>query len=167
MTDPSRIHYLDNLRTFAVFAVVFHHCSVPFAMDINAIGWFIVPDAVKHPLFSWVLDYTDLFQMPLLFFAAGYFAILGLEGKGSKEFLLGKAKRLMLPWLISMFTLVPILNIITYYGRLSAGVIEPGSPMPGVDFYLSGMNGTMHHLWFLPLLFYFCIILLAIRRLPA
>jgi len=105
--------------------------------------------------------------MPLLFFIAGYVAILGLEEKGSRTFLLGKAKRVMLPWLISMFTLVPVINIINYYSRLSTGLIKPGSPMPGVDFYLSGMNGTMHHLWFLPLLFYFCIALLAIRRLPA
>jgi len=86
MKSENRIHYLDNLRTFAVLSVVFHHCAVPYAPGIGAAGWHIVPDAVKHPIFSWVVEYTDLYQMPLLFFVAGYVAVLGLEKRGGKAF---------------------------------------------------------------------------------
>ena len=166
----NRIHYLDNLRTFGVLSVVFHHCAVPYAPGIGAAGWHIVPDAVKHPLFSWVIEYTDLYQMPLLFFVAGYFAVLGLEKRGGKAFLLGKAERLLLPWLICLFTLVPVLQIISYYSRISTGVSGPGMEMPGIGFYLYGLEERgveVWHLWFLPLLFYFCVLFLPLRRLPA
>ncbi len=165
MTSSNRIPYLDNLRVFAVFSVVFHHCSIPYAPDIVAARWHIVPDAVKHPIFQWVLEYIDLYHMPLLFFVAGYFAVLGLEKRSGKAFLLGKAERLLLPCLICLFTLVPILQVVYHYSRISTGLIGPDIGMPGVDFYIYGLGAGIWHLWFLLLLFYFCVLLLPLRKL--
>jgi hypothetical protein len=56
-------------------------------------------------------------MMSALFFVSGYLAPASLENKTGWEFLKGKFKRLMIPWVIAVFTLIPIYKVIFLYSR--------------------------------------------------
>jgi glucan biosynthesis protein C len=49
-------------------------------------------------------------MMTVLFFIAGYFALPSLEKRGGKRFVIGKLKRLGLPWLVVIVLLLPVLD---------------------------------------------------------
>ncbi|MEJ2413638.1 MAG: acyltransferase family protein, partial [Anaerolineales bacterium] len=74
------------------------------------------------------------------------------------EFVKGKAKRLLLPWVIALLTVIPLYKVIFLASR--------GLPQEGWTTYFHITNpNSMNWLWFLPLLFVFDLIYLGIDRL--
>jgi glucan biosynthesis protein C len=100
----TRITFLDNLRYLMVLLVIVYHAVAAYAT--------VAPHWIVHDNNIFAADITrelfDVFMMPMLFFAAGYFALASLEKKGVWDFLKDKVKRLLVPWVLAVLIVAPL-----------------------------------------------------------
>jgi fucose 4-O-acetylase-like acetyltransferase len=91
----------------------------------------------------------DIFIMPTIFFISGFFTPLSMKNKKGWEFLKSKFKRLIIPWIIAVLTLIPVYKMIFLYSR--------NLPQESWTTYFHWSNGiwSQNWLWFLPVLFLF------------
>jgi surface polysaccharide O-acyltransferase-like enzyme len=109
MTDESgsatmvqgRIAAFDRARTFVTVLVVLHHSVLNYTYFGNG-------DPQRWLGFDLVVLFNDSFFMALMFFISGLFVPDGLTQKGWAVFLRDRAWRLGIPFLISVFVLMPI-----------------------------------------------------------
>ncbi len=155
----NRIYFLDNLRTFMIFLVLLIHVGIVYeSSGVGGLFW-IVYDPSTSNLFE-ILDLIiDLFVMSAIFFVAGYFTPLSIKNKNAWAFLKSKFKRLMIPWIIAVLTLIPLYKVIFLYSR--------NLPQESWTSYFHWSNGiwSQNWLWFLPVLFLFDILYLFLSRL--
>jgi peptidoglycan/LPS O-acetylase OafA/YrhL len=147
--DGKRVYWLDNLRTFAIFLVVVIHSGIVYeSSGIGAIFW-IVDDPATHDMVGIINLLLDICVMPTLFFISGYLIPRSLGRRGGWKFIKAKLRRLMVPWLVAVFTLIPIYKVIFLYSR--------NLPSEHWSTYFHFSNGIygMNWLWFLPVLFLF------------
>jgi len=109
----NRVIFFDNLRYLLVLCVVLQHSSNAY----NNLIWWPVADGNTSIIVEWLSALIDAFAMPLLFYIAGYFALPTIQKKGVSPFLIGKLKRLGIPWLICILTICPVLPLIYHYTR--------------------------------------------------
>jgi len=154
-----RLYALDNLRTFLIFLVVLVHAGVVYESSGFMAPYWIVDDPSTSDLPGLVNLILDLLVMPTIFFISGYFTPASVEAKGSWRFLKTKFRRLMVPWFIAVFTLIPLHNMFFLHSR--------GLPQGNWTHYCHFSNGTisMSWLWFLPVLFVFDVLYLLLWRL--
>jgi len=154
----SRIYFLDNLRTFLIFLVVL--CHAGWVYESSGIGGFfwIVDDPSTNNLAGIINLILDIFMMPTMFFIAGFFTPLSMKNKNWPAFLKAKFKRIMIPWIIAVLTLIPLKKIIFLYSR--------NLPQESWTTYFHWSNGILNQswLWFLPVLFLFDILYLLVSR---
>jgi hypothetical protein len=100
--------------------------------------------------------------MFIMFFISGYFIPSSFSRRTLFSFLAAKFRRIMIPWLIAVFTLIPLYKVIFLYSR----------GMPQQEWYsyfhffareggnlgLYADNPTQSWLWFLPVLFLFQVV---------
>ena len=154
----NRIHWMDNLRTVIIALVVLYHAGGVYEAA-GLWGWFwIVDDPTTITWVGIVGIVFDIFMMATLFFLSGYLAQASLKNKRAWEFVKGKFKRLMIPWAIAVFTLIPLYKVIFLYSR--------GLPQENwtTYFHLTNPN-SQNWLWFLPLLFLFNLLYLGLSKL--
>ncbi len=108
----SRLNFFDNLRTLFVFGVVFQHAGMAYIWS----NWWPVTDSASV-LVACLVAFFDAFLMPSLFYIAGFFAVYSIRGKSIFQFLQGKVKRLLIPWLVCILFVCPILPLIYHYTR--------------------------------------------------
>lgn len=155
----SRIYWLDNLRTFMIFLVVLIHVGIVYeSSGVGGLFW-IVSDPSIINLFEYLDLIIDLFVMSTIFFIAGYFTPLSIKNKNVWAFLKSKFKRLMIPWIIAVLTLIPLYKVIFLLSR--------NLPQESWTTYFHWSNGiwSQNWLWFLPVLFLFNILYLFLSRL--
>jgi fucose 4-O-acetylase-like acetyltransferase len=99
----------------------------------------------------------DIFIIPTLFFISGYLTPISLKNKTGWEFIKGKFKRLIIPWAIAVWTLIPLYKVIFLYSR--------GLPQEQwtTYSYLTNPN-SQNWLWFLPVLFVFSLLYLLFTK---
>src|SRR5712675_1062372 len=98
---PARIVPLDRARTFTILLVLLHHSVINYT-------WFGHGDPMRWLGFDLVVLFNDSFFMAFMFFISGLFVRDSLMRKGSAIFLRDRAWRLGVPFLISVFVLMPI-----------------------------------------------------------
>src|SRR5258705_11092534 len=96
-----RIATFDRARTFVTLLAVLHHSVLNFTYFGNG-------DPQRWLGFDLVVLFNDSFFMAFMFFISGLFVWAGLTGKGWATLLRDRAWRLGLPFLISIFVLMPI-----------------------------------------------------------
>ncbi len=162
----TRIAYLDNLRTFAIFLVVVVHAGLVYEQVLP--NTWIVIDPEKADWIGLVRMYLDLFVMYTIFFVSGYLIPISAKKKSAGQFIISKVKRILIPWLIAVLTLIPIYKVIFLYSR---GL--PQEPWytyfhifqrEGSDLSVFSNNPSQNWLWFLPVLFVFQMIYLALYK---
>ncbi len=147
VTRP-RVHWLDNLRTCMVFLVVVVHAGGVYESSGRWSLFWIVDDPATTPLSDLLIVLLDLFVMPALFFVSGCLAPQSLATKSSLGFLKAKARRLLMPWLIAVTTLIPLYKVIFLYSR--------NIPQEHWTTYFHwDALWSQNWLWFLPVLFLF------------
>jgi len=155
--QSKRIYWMDNLRTIIIFLVVLYHIGGVYE-SAGLWGWFwIVDDPATITWVGIVGIMFDLFMMPTMFFIAGYLTPPSLDKKTGWGFVKGKFKRLMIPWAVAVFTLLPIYKFIFLYSR--------GLPQENwLNYLYFNTPNSQNWLWFLPLLFVFNLIYLTVEK---
>jgi glucan biosynthesis protein C len=101
---PARVPFLDNLRYLMVVLVVLYHAVAAYA--VVAPHWTIHDTSVIGA--DVIRELFDVFLMPVLFFAAGYFALPSLKKRGGWKFLKDKFQRLIVPWALAVLIILPL-----------------------------------------------------------
>ena len=167
----TRIYFLDNLRTFLIFLVILYHAGFTY-QSAMASKWIVV-DSAKNDSIGLIGLYLDIFVMSVMFFISGYFIPVSAMGKSFRNFVKFKFKRIMVPWIVAVMTLIPTYKLIFLYSR--------GLPQEewfsyfhlfqraGTDLSFFANNPSQHWLWFLPVLFLFQILyfVLSSTKLPS
>ena len=157
ISKPRRIHWMDNLRSITIFLVMLYHIGGVYE-STGMWGWFWIVD--DPDTLSWVGIVGiifDILVMPTMFFIAGYLTPPSLDKKTGWGFIKSKVKRLLVPWVLAVFTLIPLYRVIFLYSR--------GLPQENwLDYFHFNNPNSQNWLWFLPLLFAFNLIYLAAAK---
>ncbi len=153
-----RIYFLDNLRTFMIFLVVLLHAGLVYEKSGFPASWWIVFDPSTSDLPGLLFFIMDIFVMSTIFFISGFLTPLSMKNKNGWVFIKSKFKRLIIPWIIAVLTLIPLYKIIFLYSR--------NLPQHSWTTYFHWSNGiwSQNWLWFLPVLFLFDILYLLFSR---
>jgi peptidoglycan/LPS O-acetylase OafA/YrhL len=155
----SRIYFLDNLRTFIIFLVVCYHAGWVYESSGILSSVWIVNDPSKNNLAGLVNLILDMFMMPTMFFISGFVTPLSLKRKTGGSFLISRFKRMMVPWILAVLILLPLYKVIFLYSR--------NLPQENLSSYFHFNGGILINqgwLWFLPVLFLFDMVYLALSK---
>ena len=112
-----RIVPLDRARTFITLLVLLHHSVVNYTYFGNG-------DRMRWLGFDLVVLFNDSFLMACMFFVSGLFVRDSLARRGTGNFLGNRAWRLGVPFLISIFVLMPIAYYPTFLRYHLAGTTD-------------------------------------------
>ncbi|HEY0909948.1 MAG TPA: acyltransferase family protein, partial [Bradyrhizobium sp.] len=98
---PARITAFDRARTFITLLVLVHHSVVNYTYFGNG-------DHAHWLGFDLVVLFNDSFFMACMFFISGLFVRDSLVRNGTGNFLRHRAWRLGVPFLLSVFVLMPV-----------------------------------------------------------
>jgi peptidoglycan/LPS O-acetylase OafA/YrhL len=98
---PGRIVALDRARTFITLLVVLHHSVINYTHFGHG-------DRMRWLGFDLVVLFNDSFFMACMFFISGLFVCGSLARRGPADFLRRRAWRLGVPFLVSIFVVMPI-----------------------------------------------------------
>ena len=100
-TTGGRLVALDRARTFITLLVLIHHAVVNYTH-------FGSGDKMRWLGFDLVVLFNDSFFMACMFLISGLFVHDSLTRRGAADFLRNRAWRLGIPFLVSVFVLMPI-----------------------------------------------------------
>jgi glucan biosynthesis protein C len=159
-SSTERYWGLDALRGSMMLLGIVLHAATMHLLEMQAIG---ATPAV--PILT-VLGLIHQFRMPLFFLLAGLFAALLVQKHGVRAALENRARRILLPFLICLFTLVPVTNWIFFSLYLSGqqtsfALIGPNTDLMALLAFMKEKSApmflTLLHVWFL----YYLLIFLA------
>lgn len=169
-----RLIFLDNLKWLLAIVVVVFHSACSYS---STTPWWYVAEPDSFKAFDIFLLFVDITAMPLFYFIAGYLALPSLERSGSRLFLQRKCKRLLVPWVIGVCTAGPITVYLGHSYRMTNLGYQPVSffsfwkayMADGLCFYSGTLPSvdqfSLHHFWFITLLFVFFLFLVLFRPL--
>ena len=105
-----RRHDLDALRAIAMLLGIVLHGLMPF------IGlpefMFPIQDVSQMPVLGMILSGIHGFRMPLFFLISGFFTTMLWRRRGLKALIQHRFKRILLPLLLGLVTIIPLTNIV-------------------------------------------------------
>lgn len=159
-----RDHYIDNLRSISILLLFPVHTF----MIWNNFGSGFYVWLEENKIYSTLIVLINPWFMPLLFLLAGISARLSLEKRTTKEFVIQRINKLLIPFIAGMVFLVPIQTLYArkFFYNYSGGFIENWRYFFTHFTDLSGYDGafTPGHLWFILYLFIISIVSLIIFR---
>jgi len=150
-----RRHDLDWLRVIVFGLLIFYHVGMFF------VPWgFHIKNNVIYKWLVYPMLFLNQWRLPILFVISGMGTYFALQKRRGLQFIMERLKRLGLPLLFGMFF---IISPQVYFERLDKNQFV-GSYF---DFWPSQLlfktypegNFSWHHLWFLPYLLIFSIVL--------
>ncbi|MBN1294754.1 MAG: acyltransferase family protein [Candidatus Latescibacteria bacterium] len=153
-----RILFIDNMRYIIIAFVILQHVALIYGAHSEG-------SVLVQNMSQFIVMITDVFMMPILFFAAGFFALPSIRSKGTWGFMVSKWKRIWIPWLIGvLFVLPPAVYLMYYIRSCYDGASHTGYWQYWVNFmksaaefhtgYTRSADQFSHrHLWFLSVLF--------------
>lgn len=145
---------LDWLRVIAVLLLVPFHAALVFLPDPDLVAY--VKDSQPSAALTPLVDFLSRWQLEVLFFVAGAASWFALGSRSAGQYLVERLRRLLVPFLFGLLTLVPLMVNIRWLGQPNASSLSQSYARffaRGSD--LTGMAGgfTPAHLWFLLYLF--------------
>ena len=158
-----RLLHLDWLRVLAMMAIFLYHNMRAYDFD----DWHI-KNAVTTQTATSVVEVCNLWMMPLFFVLSSAAIYYSMRSRTAGQFVRERFLRIAVPWLgLGMFVFGPLQ---IYLDRLSHGDFH-GSFVQFLPHYFDGfygINGNFAwmgvHLWYLMMLFLFCLIMLPFLR---
>src|SRR4051795_12330248 len=117
VTAAERIVPLDRARTFITLLVVLHHSVMNYT-------WFGNGDRMRWLGFDLVVLFNDSFFMACMFFISGLFVRDSLARRGPADFLTNRAWRLGVPFLVSIFAVMPIAYYASFLRYHAPGTVD-------------------------------------------
>ncbi|MET0238554.1 MAG: acyltransferase family protein [Sphingobium sp.] len=151
-----REHFWDSVRAFLMLLGIPYHVALSYRAGK---GW-IVNSGEGIEAFSYVAQIIHLFRMPAFFLIAGYFAALLLAKREPETWLNSRITRLGVPLIVSLVTLVPIMNL---FAELSNFALPEALASWGRNSASSG-GYWVRHLWFIIVLLYCSAAVAALAR---
>ncbi len=157
---------MDWLRVIVFGLLIFYHVGMFFVPW----GWHIKNNMIYDNL-RWPMLFLNQWRLPILFVISGMGTYFALSYRSGGQFAWERILRLGLPLIFGMLVIVPPQ---VYIERLADGDFAGGYfsfwPVWAFDGIYPVGNLSWHHLWFLPYLLVFSLILLPvflwIRRHP-
>lgn len=116
-----RYHAFDALRGMAMFLVVGLHAALGYvAQEIPGVLW-CVRDKPTSPVVDWFCWWSMGVSNPLYFTIAGFFAALLYETRGLRKYLENRGRRVAVPFLVAVPTVLPACLLAWIYGWLLSG----------------------------------------------
>ena len=155
---PSRLHFLDRVYVWAMFAVFLLHCLSIFD---NAADW-SVKNSQTHMGFTILLGFIHFWAMPVFFFMAGASIHFTLQKQQVGMFLQKRVRRLLVPLIMGGILIHPLQRYIytlthttfngsysTFYTNYWRDILQILRFHP-LEITQKNLDG---HLWFLHYLF--------------
>ncbi|MFD2563196.1 acyltransferase family protein [Aquimarina rubra] len=155
MNKKIRRYDLDWLRVIVFGLLIFYHVGMFFVPW----GWHI-KNNITYDWIRWPMLFLNQWRLPILFVISGMGTFYALSYRNIRQFNWERIKRLLIPLLFGMLLIVPPQ---IYFERLannqfSGSYVEYFTTEAFIGVYPEG-NISWHHLWFLPYLLVFSIIL--------
>ncbi|WP_210423639.1 acyltransferase family protein [Croceivirga thetidis] len=156
MKTSIRRYDLDWLRVIVFALLIFYHVGMFFVPW----GWHIKNNVIYEWL-RWPMIFLNQWRLPILFVISGMGTYYAFSKRNLKQFSWERFLRLGIPLFVGMLLIVPPQ---IYIERIAHGQFE-GSYL---DFYSTALfrggpypegNISWHHLWFLPYLLLFSLVL--------
>lgn len=158
MQTSSRRIYIDVLRVVGTLLVFLFHCTQPF----NPNDEWHIRNAEQSKALGYMIDFFNIWIMPLFTFLAGSSAYFALRKRSSAQFAKERVLRIFVPLVLGILIFVaPQVytervfrgeftgNFLTFYPHFFDGIYPEG-------------NFSWHHLWFLVYLFFYSIVAIPI-----
>jgi peptidoglycan/LPS O-acetylase OafA/YrhL len=113
-----RRHDLDALRAIAMLLGIALHGMISFLPSTGG-GW-AVQDTQTSGSFAIAIAAIHGFRMPLFFMISGFFTMMLLRKRGMKALLKQRFKRIFLPFILSMLTIIPAVWAVSIYVSMMA-----------------------------------------------
>ncbi|WP_298548676.1 acyltransferase family protein [uncultured Aquimarina sp.] len=155
MDKKIRRYDLDWLRVIVFGLLIFYHVGMFFVPW----GWHIKNDVI-YDWIRWPMLFLNQWRLPILFVISGMGTFYALSHRNLWQFNLERIKRLFIPLLFGMVFIVPPQ---IYFERLAnneflGSYVDYFTTEAFTGVYPEG-NISWHHLWFLPYLLVFSVIL--------
>lgn len=144
-----RLPGLDALRVGLILLGIPFHAALPYAE--GAVG-ILQADRLSELVAILVVVLRAL-RMPAFFLVAGFFAARLLARRPALDWFRDRFVRLMMPFVVGMAAIVPLQRWIADVYRAETGLA------------LDVRIPSFHHLWFLLILFAFCLVTVLVRPL--
>jgi len=158
VNNMQRRHDLDWLRVIVFGLLIFYHVGMFFVPW----GWHIKNDVI-YPHLRWPMLFINQWRLPILFVISGMGTFYALSERNAGVFARERFTRLFIPLVAGMAIIVPPQ---VYFERLDKAQFAgsyfeywPAHAFSGV--YPVG-NFSWHHLWFLPYLLLFSLVLIPV-----
>jgi len=166
--DIGRRYDLDWLRILAFAVLILYHVGMYYVADWD---WHIKSSVTSVALQDWMI-LTNPWRMSLLFLLSAMALSLVQQKVGAAALLRNRSSRLLIPLLFGMFVIV---TPQVYFEALSQNLIEPGYLTfwwqyinPATDLLVEHHSPigllTWNHLWFLPYLWCYTMLVLFCRK---
>ena len=156
-----RKHYLDNIRWIVGVLVIIYHVFYMYNAQgiLGGLG----------PIADLKTQYFDLFMyivypwlMPILFIVSGISSRYYLENHDDKEFIRNRTRKLLVPSTIGLLVFQFIQGYVSM--RLTNGWQDIQSLPLSIKYLIMVLSGT-GVLWYMQMLWLFCIILVWVRKI--
>lgn len=148
-------HYWDPLRALLMLLGIPYHASLLYS---HALPWDI-KDFETSPVLSALGAALVTFRMPAFFLVAGYFSIMVIGKKGKMRWLRQRFLRLGLPFIVAVLLLGPLQLFMLQLSAIAKGDITVTQMMESLPDLLQPSEQWIMHLWFLPALITYSVLL--------
>ena len=131
--DPRR-HDLDALRAAAMLLGIVLHAGLSF----TPFPW-PVQDTRQTGFYGLLFAAIHGFRMPVFFLLSGFFTAMLWRRRGLRSLLSHRLRRVFLPFLLGLFTIVPAVNWIS--GRAMASAYEDGKAAAEDSIWTAARDG--------------------------
>ena len=155
-----RRYDLDWLRVIVFGLLIFYHVGMLF------VPWgFHIKNNVIYDWLTYPMWFLNQWRLPILFIISGMGTYFALQKRNTKQFALERFKRLYIPLAVGMAFVIPphvyIERIVKEQFQGSYFDFWPIEAFTGI--YPNG-NFSWHHLWFLPYLLLFSLVLIPVFK---
>lgn len=141
MMTSQRRYDIDWLRVIAIGLLLIYHIAIGFQPWGVFIGFIQNSDSME---WIWIpMSMLNVWRIPLLFFVSGMGVCFAISRRNWKELLLERSKRILLPFIFGVLTIVPLQMYLwqNYYSQEMKFMFNPA------------------HLWFLGNIFFYVLLL--------
>lgn len=168
-SSPARRIELDRLRSLACLTTIVLHTLQIFSTD----PYYHIKSVVVSAAFDPWLWLLHALRMPIFFLIAGMVAFIAIGRASNKEFLRGRAVRLLPPFVLGIFLFAPWIKYfevldgrtITWHGIVYLTEPAPSPPVLLWRFFLHFFKFfSWSHMWFLAYLLLLSALMLPVLR---